>query len=135
MKKSIIKKSLLTTLCLILSINVFATNTLDDIKKMPVDYVPIIVTRKPANANMHRGLIQDVEAYYQNEYIYIVFNLSIEYVSIEVLNVGNGFNVVTNVDTNNQQMTHVDIGSGGCGTYTITITTQTGVYYIGELTL
>lgn len=120
MKKSIIKKSLLTTLSLILSINVFATNTLDDIKKMPVDYVPIIVTRKPANANMHRGLIQDVEAYYQNGSIYLNFNNNIGEVIISVTNIQTG-QLCHNCIDSTQNTCSIDISSLGVGQYEILI--------------
>lgn len=120
MKKSIIKKSLLTTLCLILSINVFATNTLDDIKNMPVDYVPIIVTRKPANANMHRGLVQDVEAYYQNGSIYLNFNNNIGEVIVCITNLHSGESIYDCIDT--EYMTYaININTLGTGQFEILI--------------
>lgn len=127
MNKNFIKRLLLVTLCSIVSIQLFATSVQDDDPKMPTDYMPIMVTRKPSNSDIHRGLIQDVEVYYYNKEIYFTFNKNIGEVTINVLNLSTGQSVCDYVDSM-QGSFIIDISSMGVGQYEICIFNDSTTY-------
>ncbi len=133
MNKNFIKSLLLVTLCSIVSFEVFATSVQDDDPQMPTDYTPIMVTRKPANADIHRGLIQDIDVYYYNKEIYFTFNKNIGEVTIDVINLSTGQSVSDYVDSM-QGSFIINIGSMGVGEYEICIFNDSTTYE-GYLTL
>lgn len=125
MKKLIIT---ILSLCSYIHVNALPLNTSNPDSEDPADYVPIIVTQKPLNSDLHRGSTVCIEAYYQNGHIYINFDRCVNNTKIEVTNI-NTNSVISHSVNEGETIIILDISSLGCGTNYIEITINEDVFY------
>lgn len=129
------KRTFLRMLLLIVAINFLPTTSSsaiasEDDDKLPNKYSPIIVTKKGANGNIHRG-IEPIEAYYQNSFVYFTFMDNLGELDINIYNIDNEESIYENVNSGTSTLS-IDISSLGCGSHYILIEVSNGDTYWGE---
>ena len=113
--------------CICINATSFTVSSVDN-EEVPKDHVPIVVKRKPLNSDLHRSLTLYIEAYYQDEHIYIDFDKCINSAYIEITNLETNSIISYYINKEESNIT-LDISSLGYGSHYIEITINDEVFY------
>lgn len=92
-----------------------------------------IIENEPVD-NHHRSLLVKVDAYYQGDIVYVIFNKKMGNALINIYNVNSGMAVNKLCDTGVGTVS-IDISNMGEGVYYIEICTEDGSSFTGEFNI
>lgn len=130
-------KKLTTILLALLSLNCLSaaattTSPSRSVDEMPKRHSQIIVKPTKPTTTPHRGITDQIDAYYEDGGIYITLWGEGELVEVEVCNTTNGNYLVVPAEG---FCSVADINDMGCGEYTLLIYCNNDILYVGNFTL